>query len=67
MVGDDEVGLGLDALVDDVNGEVVAERDLSNDFRLRRFDQKTDVVPILGQKLVKKMFLFFRLLLTILC
>jgi hypothetical protein len=56
MVGDDEVGLGLHALVDDVNGEVVAERDFSNDFRLRRFDQKTDVVPILGQKLMKKMF-----------
>jgi hypothetical protein len=62
MVGDDEVGLGLDALVDDVNGEVVAERDLSNDFRLRRFDQETDVVPILGQRLQKKCFSFFKIL-----
>ena len=51
MIGDDEVGFRLDALVDDVTGEVVAERDFSNDFRPRRFDQKTDVVPVLGQRL----------------
>jgi hypothetical protein len=32
MVGDDEVGLGLDALRHDVTGEVVAQHNLADDL-----------------------------------